>query len=56
MLVIIPLLNQDDTDTSLRLGVQLVHQLATLNASNPAVYEVLICSFILFSFDQLSSY
>eukprot|EP01040_Poterioochromonas_malhamensis_P015105 gene15105-16847_t len=39
MLVIIPLLNQNDSDVSLNLAVQLVHNLATLNATNPAVYE-----------------
>lgn len=48
MLVIIPLLNQNDADVSLNLAVQLVHNLATLNATNPAVYEVSDMSIFLF--------
>jgi hypothetical protein len=40
MLVIIPLLNQNDPDVSLSLGVQLIHKLATLNATDPLTYEV----------------
>jgi hypothetical protein len=40
MLVIIPLLNQNDPDVSLTLGVQLIHKLATLNATDPLTYEV----------------
>jgi hypothetical protein len=40
MLVIIPLLNPNDPDVSLSLGVQLIHKLATLNASNPVLYQV----------------
>jgi class 3 adenylate cyclase len=39
MLMIIPLLNISDPDISLSLGVQLVHQLGVLNASDPATYE-----------------
>ncbi len=40
MLVIIPLLNANDPDVSLSLAVQLIHQLAQLNATDPTTYEV----------------
>ncbi len=55
MLVIIPLLNQNDADVSLNLAVQLVHNLATLNATNPAVYEVSEMSLVIFLPSRMSS-
>lgn len=39
MLIIIPLLTSTDPDISPSLGVQVVHALAVLNATNPALYE-----------------
>eukprot|EP01040_Poterioochromonas_malhamensis_P011691 gene11691-12756_t len=53
MLIIIPLLNINDPDVSLSLGVQLVHKLAQLNASDPTTYQsglILACSTVI---DQL---
>jgi hypothetical protein len=40
MLIIIPLLTVNDPDVSLTLAVQLVHQMAQLNATDPATYQV----------------
>lgn len=39
MLIIIPLLTTSDPDISLSLGVQVVHQLGHMNASNPQIYS-----------------
>jgi hypothetical protein len=40
MLIVIPLLSQNDSDKSLAIGAQLIHRLATLNATDPVIYEV----------------
>jgi len=40
MLIVIPQLTVNDSDVSLSLGVQFVHNLARLNATDPATYGV----------------
>ena len=40
MLIVIPLLSQNDPDASLRIAVQLIQRLAVLNATNPEEYQV----------------